>query len=430
MVENNTNITTPENTIYSCIQAGKSNKKDEADLVFSHTSSKDIDPYNRLAKTWLIVGMLCSIGVSVLFGASQVGKSFLALFIAFAIRYQSLANVTGIKTIGAKKNGIILYFTSEDRDTLFERIRALSLRYLNGVPVEGIEILTVPITLDDPRAYNTFVNLIENLYGNMPIQLIVFDTLRGFLAGDENKQTDIHAYFSCCKLLSDKFGCCILSLVHEIKASNEQNDPFRKMAGSSAIRSDARDIIHLESRIKPDGTTILRALSVKTKNAIAEKAMFFSIETVKLPKALNAPEDATDDSEGVIVTTHCTNEEFNSFSFNPFGTHKVHVINREDEDDLETFWEACNAKGQLDSECISISKRELKDYLKDELGRTQANAENFLRSDTNRPMGKLLKKGLVSLAYQDRFKLTDAGLKEILARGYAKEETTKKDVMG
>lgn len=179
---------------------------------------------NRPPQQWLIPGKILENGLTTIFGASEAGKSFLAVDYAALISLQKP----------------VVYIAGEGQSGYYARYKAWIEHF--GYKKSGKFFLfedAVPML--DPHAVESFIDEIR------PIKpaLIVVDTLiRCFLGGDENQSKDINAFTASCDRLRKEFGCSVVIIHHVTKSSGTER-------GSGALRNNCDTMIEV---VNEEGT--------------------------------------------------------------------------------------------------------------------------------------------------------------------------------
>lgn len=132
----------------------------------------------------LIKGLLDQGAMSVVYGQSNVGKTFLTVDIGYHI-------ATGLSYAGMKTTrGHVIYLSAEGGRSITKRLSALCMKYGTTADVD-FHLLRSSIDLRRPDA--DLLPLIVAIKGlGVPVSLIVVDTLsRALAGGDENSSVDM-----------------------------------------------------------------------------------------------------------------------------------------------------------------------------------------------------------------------------------------------
>jgi len=239
---------------------------------------KDAEPVLRssyLIKNWLGRGQM-----SVVYGPSNVGKSFFALDMSACI-------AAGIEWQGAKvRGGPVLYLATEGGNAFQSRCVALREEY--GIKDAPLAVRPSPIDLLRPEAdLAALIQLCQSIEAECgePIAMIVVDTLsRAMAGGDENGPTDMTSFIANLDALRDVTGAHIMTVHHSGK------DTAKGARGHSSLRAATDTEIELEV----DGK-MRTATATKQRDLEPQEPFVFTLKVHDLGK----------DEDGDPVTT-CT----------------------------------------------------------------------------------------------------------------------------
>jgi RecA-family ATPase len=174
--------------------------------------------------------------LTVMFGASGSGKTFIALDIAMAI---ATGNYWRNGTKRTEKTGVA-YIVAEGDLGLTKRIRAYRDHVL-GTPKFGSDVafrlMTASPDLMDPKNAMSIAAKVNALPEE--IGLIVVDTLARTMRGDENSSQDMGMYETNCKLIHRQTGATVLLIHHTGK------DKARGMRGSSTLFASSDTVLEI-----------------------------------------------------------------------------------------------------------------------------------------------------------------------------------------
>ncbi len=149
---------------------------------FADASSADDDNAAPLIK-----GLLDKGAMTVLYGPSNVGKTFVAMDIAFHVA--AGLSYAGLKTA----HGCVVYVAAEGGRGARKRLRALRDRYVRDGGSSAVQFLLLRSGVDLRRPdadLKPLISAIRDL--GVPVLLIVIDTLsRAMAGGDENSSVDM-----------------------------------------------------------------------------------------------------------------------------------------------------------------------------------------------------------------------------------------------
>ena len=226
---------------------------------------KDAEPVLRssyLIKNWLGRGQM-----SVVYGPSNVGKSFFALDMSACI-------AAGIEWRGAKvRGGPVLYLATEGGNAFQSRCVALREEY--GIKDAPLAVRPSPIDLLRPEAdLAALIQLCQSIEAQCgePIAMIVVDTLsRAMAGGDENGPTDMTSFIANLDALRDVTGAHIMTVHHSGK------DTAKGARGHSSLRAATDTEIELEI----DGK-IRTATATKQRDLEPQEPIVFTLKIHKL----------------------------------------------------------------------------------------------------------------------------------------------------
>lgn len=201
-------------------------------------------PFDIVTNLWktqqeatLVENLLDQGTVSVLYGQSGIGKTFVAMDLAYRV-------ATGITWAGLRtEQKAVLYLLSEGAQGASKRFAALRRRYSPEKTVP-LFLVTKPVNLysleGEARAVADAVKEIEDTTG-FDVGLIVVDTLaRAMAGGDENSSQDMSQFVGNIDRIREHTGCHVLLVHHTGK------DVARGARGSSSLRAAVDTEIEIE----------------------------------------------------------------------------------------------------------------------------------------------------------------------------------------
>jgi hypothetical protein len=237
-----------------------------------------------LTQSYLVKGWLGSGQMSVVYGPSNVGKSFIVLDLAYHV-------AAGMEWQGSKINGgPVLYLATEGGHAFKNRVYALTQKH--GCTNVPLAVRASPVDLLHPEAdmpeLGALCQQIEQQYGKLA--MIVVDTLsRAMSGGDENGPTDMTAFINNLDALRDFTGAHVLIVHHTGK------DAAQGARGHSSLRAATDTEIELEVK-----DNIRTATATKQRDLEPKKPITFQLKVHELGL----------DADGDQVTT-CTIERAN-----------------------------------------------------------------------------------------------------------------------
>jgi len=192
-----------------------------------------------VAQQWVVKDLIPARGIGLLYGGSNIGKSFLTLALADALERN--VNWLDQKT---KRNGTALYVPGEGTAGLGARMRALAL--VNG-EVGAFGVVQAPVIDLFENGKTTVANIIKAGKAHAersgkPLRCVIIDTLAACAPGiDENSAGDVNTVLANARAIETKLGCAVLIVHHEGK--NKDNG----IRGSSALRGN----VDFALRVRP-----------------------------------------------------------------------------------------------------------------------------------------------------------------------------------
>lgn len=209
------------------------------------------------------VDRLCERGdVLVLGGQSGSGKSFLALGLV-------LAMAAGRRVWGGfevSTPGRVVYLDAEMGE---RRMTRRAHRIARGLGIEAADIenrahlLPGAFPLDDEERFEALKDELLRFRGRGSVDFLVFDTLRRFMAGEEQDSGSVARYFSRVKELQAALGGPTVLIVHHTRKRSKTDGPDAgdRLRGSSDILAAADSVLLVDG--KTDG--LLRMLNPKNR---------------------------------------------------------------------------------------------------------------------------------------------------------------------
>lgn len=213
-------------------------------MLASPQNLKDMPP-----PEWILKGLIQRDSTALLYGPPGLGKSFLALEIAFAVSTQRSA----IFTVNA--GGPVVYILGEGLSGIGARI--LAWEEDREIELTDLPLFVgVPVQLENKRARLALIAAVKEALSVPPI-LIIFDTLARCAVGmDENSARDMGMVVDGVEQIREALGSTILLVHHSTKASPKTE------RGSGAIYGAVDTALSLQA----DGKKYLRLQCQKQKN--------------------------------------------------------------------------------------------------------------------------------------------------------------------
>lgn len=228
-------------------------------------------------RRWLVKGLLSAGELSVIFGPSGSGKSFLALDLAM-----SIAEGGDFFDLPCTESGVV-YVAGEGSTGM--RMRMTAVRRARGIDnPAGTPFAMIPRALDmrsSERDVAALAEDIQTIGARMPagVGLIVVDTLSRMLAGGTDAEPrDMAAFINNIEKLREETRAHILVVHHTGK------DRDRGMRGSTALRDSADTVIEIA---EPGESDRRKSTVVKQKDGEADIVFNFRLN----PQEIGTDED-------------------------------------------------------------------------------------------------------------------------------------------
>jgi hypothetical protein len=234
------------------------------DTVFTPSQARPILTANYLIKGWLGCGQM-----SVMYGPSNVGKSFAALDMAWHVASGEMWH--GFRVSG----GPVLYLATEGGSSYNNRIYALAQKYeRTDVP---LYIRPSPVDLLRPNAdlaeIIALVAEIKEASGQECVQIVVDTVSRAMAGGNENGPEDMTAFISNVDAMRADTGAHCMLVHHSGK------DVAAGARGHSSLRAATDTEIEMELS-REDGLRFARATKQRDMETGAEFA--FKLDVITL----------------------------------------------------------------------------------------------------------------------------------------------------
>jgi hypothetical protein len=215
-----------------------------------------------LTSNYMVKGWLDRNCLSMLYGPSNAGKTFVALDIAMHI-------ASGKPWSGLRVNGgPVLYIAAEGGAGIRNRLAAIKR--------ERPDMASAPFTLlpvgVDLHGQGDALAICEIMPDVAPA-LVVVDTLaRSMGAGDENTAKDAAMFVRNCDLIREATGAHVMVIHHTGK------DEERGARGSSALRA----AVDNEIQIAKVGAKVGQIISRKQRDQPTPETIWFDLKTIEL----------------------------------------------------------------------------------------------------------------------------------------------------
>ena len=213
---------------------------------------RDFQVAERGALPWLVKDILPIGGLAFLYGPPGVGKTFMALDLAFSV-------ATGRPWQGHEtKQGTVVYVAAEGTQGMAQRINAWKGAHGVDQPTQ-VYFLETPVQLHNEDQVQRLVTELKQQLASDTLALIVVDTMaRCFVGGDENTARDAGKFLRGAKTLQTALGAAVIVVHHTTKDGETER-------GSSALRGAADTMVE----VKSGAGTQMCVICDKQKDALA-----------------------------------------------------------------------------------------------------------------------------------------------------------------
>jgi len=242
--------------------------------------SPDIEPFELIPADDIkpgmdsgdfVEGLLIEGGASVVYGQSNVGKSFWALDLAVHVAAGRAWRSEEVNIDG----GAVIYVALEGTQGFDNRIEAMRRRDIlgTGTPLYCVKTNVNLLVVTDPARLVETVKEAATLSGQK-VKLVIIDTLsRAIAGGNENSSEDMTAAVAAVDRIRKESGAHVL-LVHHCG-----KDEARGSRGHSSLRAAVDTEIEL---FRPEGESVTTAHVTKQRDLEGGQLFPFSLDVVKL----------------------------------------------------------------------------------------------------------------------------------------------------
>lgn len=235
-----------------------------------------------IKRKYLIKNFLDEGGMSLLYGASNSGKTFVALDLAYHI-------ATGASWCGKKtKKGPVVYIAAEGGVGIKERILAMKQNFNND---EMPELYILPTQVSLRGSNDDTSKLIETLENIPNLKMVIVDTLaRAINGGNENSSDDMGEFIKNCDRIRMQTNAHLMIIHHSGK-----NDA-QGARGHSSLKAAVDTEIKVSKKNGKISTEI-----TKQRDGETGQKLYFSLKTYQTSK----------DEDGEIISSCALNWECN-----------------------------------------------------------------------------------------------------------------------
>jgi hypothetical protein len=189
--------------------------------IFSWSDMRDLPPVE-----YAIDGFVVSRGLSLLYGNSGIGKTFVALDMALSI-------ASGMPWMGREtRHGRVLFVETEGAFGLAERNESWQLRHGAAINPD-IGYVLEPVNLLDPKQVNEFIRGVQAF---QPYQIFLDPLARLMEGGDENSGVDMGKSIGAMRRIATETGAGVLLVHHQGKNASKKERGHSSLGGALDIR--------------------------------------------------------------------------------------------------------------------------------------------------------------------------------------------------
>lgn len=232
-------------------------------------------------QTYIIKEWLTENTISVVYGASNVGKSFFAMDLSWHVAANQV-------WMGCKvRGGAVLYLATEGGLSFANRLVALREKYPDHKNVK-LAIRPSPINLfnaaEDIAKVEALIAAISKKHGQ--VRMLVIDTLARATQGqmDENNNSEASKFIKQLDAIRERTGVHIMLIGHSGKDTN------KGLRGASSIKAAADSEIELT---QDEGSKVRTAKTTKQRDMETGRELHFILERILLGQDVDGDEVST-----------------------------------------------------------------------------------------------------------------------------------------
>ena len=258
----------------SDVAAATSLGSDAADAILEATRAQVQEYYFTRATSylcqpaplrWIIKGWVPDSGVSMVYGESGSGKTFITLDMACHI-------ASGLQWHGHKtKAGLVVYMAGEGNYGLRQRVTA----WCKAQGIQNLDNLLISnkaIDIDSPAAAAQIINAVREITQDDAVAIFI-DTVNNHMSGDENSAKDTRNMLNACNIVARALSASVCLNHHTGHAAESK----QRARGSSAWKASLDASILVS---KNDNS--IEISCTKMKDAEPPNPFFGKLETVPL----------------------------------------------------------------------------------------------------------------------------------------------------
>ena len=174
---------------------------------------------------WLIKGWVPESGVTMVFGESGAGKTFITLDMACRI-------ATGLDWHGQRaKKGVVVYLCGEGNFGFRQRVAAWAKMH-GRTDLDTLLVSNKAIDLDAPNAAAQILSAVRSVTDG-DVEAVFVDTVNNHMSGDENSARDVRNMFGACNVVASALNATVVLNHH----TGHNIDAKGRARGSSAWKA-------------------------------------------------------------------------------------------------------------------------------------------------------------------------------------------------
>lgn len=305
---------------------------------------------------WLIKGWVPEAGVTMVFGESGAGKTFITLDMACRI-------ATGLDWHGQRaKKGVVVYLCGEGNFGFRQRVAAWAKMH-GRTDLDTLLVSNKAIDLDAPNAAAQILSAVRSVTDG-DVEAVFVDTVNNHMSGDENSARDVRNMFGACNVVASALNATVVLNHH----TGHNIDAKGRARGSSAWKASLDASILISKG--DDGT--IEVSCTKMKDAEPPSTFVGRLDSV----ALGWVDEDGEEVKGAVFVKL----EGEAVAAEKKPTKRGNRIDKHRKA-FENAWWASGAEEREGQPYVSRSA--LKAYLMDHMGLSTSNAAQQVKASAD-----------------------------------------------
>lgn len=305
---------------------------------------------------WLIKGWVPESGVTMVFGESGAGKTFITLDMACRI-------ATGLDWHGQRaKKGVVVYLCGEGNFGFRQRVAAWAKMH-GRTDLDALLVSNKAIDLDAPNAAAQILSAVRSVTDG-DVEAVFVDTVNNHMSGDENSARDVRNMFGACNVVASALNATVVLNHH----TGHNIDAKGRARGSSAWKASLDASILISKG--DDGT--IEVSCTKMKDAEPPSTFVGRLDSV----ALGWVDEDGEEVKGAVFVKL----EGEAVAAEKKPTKRGNRIDKHRKA-FENAWWASGAEEREGQPYVSRSA--LKAYLMDHMGLSTSNAAQQVKASAD-----------------------------------------------